>query len=83
MSISQLLQRILTILMLSGSVLLTQTSYAAEAAAPAADTEAADKPAAERESRQEQSAPAAKKSEVFIPTEEISEDFAVSFPVDI
>jgi len=27
--------------------------------------------------------PAGKTSDVFIPTEEISEDFAVSFPVDI
>jgi uncharacterized membrane protein YkoI len=83
MSIAPLLQKVLTGLVLSASALLAQSSYAAEAAAPAADTESSDKQPAERAQKQDQPATAAAKSEVFIPTEEISEDFAVSFPVDI
>ena len=43
-----------------------------------ADTEASDTATAEAASDED-----AESSEVFIPTEEISEDFAVSFPVDI
>ena len=47
----------------------------AEPAAPAEDTSETSKPAADG-----QTAPS---DDVFIPTEDISEDFAVSFPVDI
>lgn len=52
-------------------------------AAPALAAEApTDSEEAERDPDEEEAA-SAPSSEVFIPTEEISEDFAVSFPVDI
>jgi len=47
----------------------------AEPAAPARDTSETSKPADDGET--------ATSDDVFIPTEDISEDFAVSFPVDI
>jgi hypothetical protein len=65
---------------LAGTLLLgiTFPSLAAEAAEaePAEQTGTADEAA-------EEPAEADRSSEVFIPSEEISEDFAVSFPVDI
>lgn len=55
-------------------------SLAAQAAEAPADTPA-DEPTSEADREPDQAS--APSSEVFIPTEEISEDFAVSFPVDI
>lgn len=52
-------------------------AFAAEAAPTSAEPEAAT---ADDEVTDAEAKPS---SEVFIPTEEISEDFAVSFPVDI
>ena len=54
-------------------------AWAAEAEEAAA-TEPADQ---EKSRTSEQNPDPEGNSEVFIPTEEISEDFAVSFPVDI
>ena len=51
--------------------------------APAAAEEAAEPEGAEAAAEEAAETSSAPSSEVFIPTEEISEDFAVSFPVDI
>ena len=66
------------LLWITPTALLAQTAEDVEAAdaaagAPGADTD--PQPTADED--------AAESAEVFIPTEEISEDFAVSFPVDI
>ncbi len=71
---------IFSLLILAAMVLaLAPTAGIAQSAEPAETTDAAteaDKPADAESADQ----PA---SEVFIPSEDISEDFAVSFPVDI
>ena len=74
------------ILLLTAAVLSISNSPAASAAEATADQasteESADKDA-DKDADEQPSNKSANNSEVFIPTEEISEDFAVSFPVDI
>jgi hypothetical protein len=64
--------------------LLAGSTLCAQEAAPAAEAPAEKAPAKESA---DQDSPAESRDgpspDVFIPTEEISEDFAVSFPVDI
>ncbi len=75
------------ILVMSAMVLLASSVIAAEgepAPQPEADeskasTEDAEATRAENKAQKNKS----KDKEIFIPSEEISEDFAVSFPVDI
>jgi len=58
--------------------------WAAEAPAGKSTEQSAAEPPAQPAASAEADAPApAPSAEVFIPTEEISEDFAVAFPVDI
>ena len=71
------LPALITALLLS-FVLGAPAVQAAQADQPAS-TEETGQPAEEKEADASEGA----SSEVFIPTEEISEDFAVSFPVDI
>lgn len=52
-------------------------------AAPLRAAEAESSDNADAEAETTETSTGAPPSEVFIPTEEISEDFAVSFPVDI
>lgn len=74
---------ILQLSVLSSALLLVGAADAGHAAEAAPDdTRAADAASAADETDAEGTA-GTPSSEVFIPTEEISEDFAVSFPVDI
>ena len=82
------LERWLLISLLAWVALHTTTARAeavepeAEAAHASEQSETADKP---DKPEPDETPPAGAKpgSDVFVPTEEISEDFAVSFPVDI
>lgn len=58
-------------------------SAGAQEAAPAAAESGSTPPQAEPSSAQESDRKTPAGGEVFVPTEEISEDYAVSFPVDI
>ena len=69
----------LTAALLLSALFCAPTARAAEADQPAS-VEEPEQPAVESEAGTSEGA---ESSEVFIPTEEISEDFAVSFPVDI
>ena len=70
-----LLVTLLTGWMISGTVNAAEAEQSATTSEP--ESEASSQP------DQSDSDNAASSSEVFIPTEDISEDFAVSFPVDI
>jgi hypothetical protein len=69
-------------ILLTGAVFVVSHPQAVSAAEATADAEAKEDSAAE-DAEKPASDKSANNSEVFIPTEEISEDFAVSFPVDI
>lgn len=70
-------QRLALLFLLGTAAVFTSSPLACAAEA----AEAAEDPAPDAQPAAEAEHPPA--SEVFIPTEEISEDFAVSFPVDI
>ena len=70
-------QRLALLFLLGTAAVFTGSPQACAAEA----AEAAEDPAADAQPAAEAGHPHT--SEVFIPTEEISEDFAVSFPVDI
>jgi hypothetical protein len=76
------MMRTVKILWFTLLIWLTPTALLAQKAEERA---AAETPAGETDTEAEPTADegAPESSEVFIPTEEISEDFAVSFPVDI
>jgi hypothetical protein len=61
----------------------TPPSSAPPASAPPASTPPASPPAAETEKEGEAKQPADVENEVFVPTEELQPDAAITFPVDI
>jgi hypothetical protein len=72
---------VLTLILVTATTLAV---HAAEAAPAGGDTQPSEQRAENTEEPQQPTTDkSAARSEVFIPTEEISEDFAVSFPVDI
>ena len=84
--IVMLLTALLTGWLVSGTVNAAEAAEAAEAAdASEAEQSATSKAESDASPKTDQTEndQATSSSEVFIPTEDISEDFAVSFPVDI
>ena len=79
--------RIVLFSLFSASVLMMAQAHGAEND-PATQPEAEEKAAPAEETKPAETAARGQKNkskdkEIFIPSEEISEDFAVSFPVDI
>ncbi|MEJ2088475.1 MAG: hypothetical protein P8Y69_08400 [Gammaproteobacteria bacterium] len=78
---------LITLLWLAPGVVLAEaadgSSPAEETAAEPAAAEPATKPATDKDDETAKEEGVGHSADVFIPTEEISEDFAVSFPVDI
>lgn len=78
------MHRLIPILLLALGAAVPVDTFAQSADEASADETSADEEGQDARSETEVEATEKKpSSEVFIPTEEISEDFAVSFPVDI
>lgn len=73
----------LILLLLAALLLMGPGSAAAQPGEEPPPASTGKETAADGEGGDEDTADARPSAEVFIPTEEISEDFAVSFPVDI
>jgi len=75
--------KVSAMIMLLTAVVLGVSNPPAVSAAEATADQASTEESADEDADEQPSDKSANNSEVFIPTEEISEDFAVSFPVDI